>query len=961
MKDWSATKWQSTFIGQETMHSAASVSWVPSCKIMEQIEEVMFNLGLGAAGRDYIKACLQNGPSRRVQHHRGNSLIRFTSATLGIQVMLESRRGEHPLAILADADEKTICFFAQPPRLSLEIKDENGVVKTTTTYTPDLLVIRSDGIFAQQARDLTALSDQCLKNPYQFFIDEEGQWHYRAADDALAAMGIQHQIIANSSIPSTLVRNLRFLEDYTREGCLELDPTVAESLAAFIQARRFIPFHGLVADGGFSADDINKAILSRLVYVDLTTDLLDATSDLVIFSDAATHAAHRRITSQELEAPLPIPGTMWIKSGARITYDKKSLRVVLVGERDVVVMDEHGMTSTLPLQALEQLHQAGMLEAEGFVPNVNVGQLADCSPEALARAVKRLDAVDDPTNSAYSARSITDYRARVAMAPNRLEALVALVDKQVERGNRVSRISEENLDFAKKAIGGRYNTPEVPSKKAAYYTYLELISGRKEISGQLIRPVSYQTFCKWCGEQESVLQRRGKRANYQHAAIVQSLDNAYPVHGVRPHEICYIDHTVANMATVSPNGVELGKPTLTVARDGNTTQARALILTYDPASTKTVVLVLRDYVRRWRRLPRVISVDNGKEFHSAELSFLCHIFGIEIRYRPPAMPRGGSPIERILGATEEEVFGQLQGNTRQMKDPRLVTKSVNPFNRAIWTLTALYKTIDEYLFEVRPNRVSPALGMTPNAYEALREAETGVREHLLVRFDENLMLMTSPHARKRFHKVDARRGVWVDGFWYQHQELRSVRKDIKVEVRVEPWLHQVVYVLVGKRWITATASNARQLGNLSRREVEIAYREEKRLAERNANKATLSLQNAKAMSRLWIPEHFDPRIAQQQREMFYLYSPMGMTQAMPQVLVPASLLDEGNSDLTSSVSTLGDAFLNPNQTDPSPAHTEVTKESVQTLSPLSRDIHRAACDADSDDDKGAEIDSPGYY
>jgi hypothetical protein len=55
-----------------------------------------------------------------------------------------------------------------------------------------------------------------------------------------------------------------------------------------------------------------------------------------------------------------------------------------------------------------------------------------------------------------------------------------------------------------------------------------------------------------------------------------------------------------------------------------------------------------------------------------------------------------------MGATEEELFADLQGNTRIMKeDTRLVTKSVNPFNRANWTLPGLHGAVERYLFEQR--------------------------------------------------------------------------------------------------------------------------------------------------------------------------------------------------------------------------------------------------------------------
>jgi transposase InsO family protein len=91
-------------------------------------------------------------------------------------------------------------------------------------------------------------------------------------------------------------------------------------------------------------------------------------------------------------------------------------------------------------------------------------------------------------------------------------------------------------------------------------------------------------------------------------------------------------------------------------------------------SVTIVLLAIRDYVRRWGRVPRVLSVDNGPEFRSKELAWVCRILGIDVRRRPPGMPRGGAAIERALGVAEEELIGQMEGNTRQMKGMRSINR-----------------------------------------------------------------------------------------------------------------------------------------------------------------------------------------------------------------------------------------------------------------------------------------------
>ncbi|KQP18761.1 hypothetical protein ASF45_26430 [Pseudorhodoferax sp. Leaf265] len=796
---------------------------------------------------------------------------------------MESRSGEWPLAVLADADPKVIAFFAQPPTVSLEIKDAAGRVQSRTRYTNDLLVVTETEVISQQVRDLVALSDASLKNPFQFYLDEHDMsWHYRAADEAFAALGIRHAIIDNSSIPSVLVRNLRFLEDYAKEEAKPLERHKAEDIANFVRAERFVEMRQLLG-AGFESDDVYKSLISKDVYVDLTTQLIDATSELFLYSDRATFEAHQFVQNTSLQNVVPVPGRAWIRVGGLLKYQGVKYHVVLVGERDVLVRNDSGVESTLPLAALQNLHQAGQLATDALSSKSDERQLSDYSDRELARAMKRLKALENPAESGYSERQLRLYRAKTQFAKNPLEALIALTDRQAERGNFSPRLSETTIELMHKAIDKRFNTPAMPKIKAAYKPYI--ISCEKHVAEdgrpdpQI--PASYTKFCRESKKRADIGKRQGNRMRYQKSRIVTSLDNAYPVHGVRPHEVLHIDHTIATLATISPNGTPLGKPTLTIGIDACTTSCRAVISSYDPPTARLVLLLMRDYVRRWGRLPKTIVVDNGKEFHSAEFTFFCSLFNIEIRYRSPGMPRSGSPVERAFLAIETGFIAQLEGNTRQLRDPRLVTAPVNGFNLASWTLTAFHRAAEQFLFEIRPNEVSPALGMTPRDYEAMRMQETGTREHMLVRYDENLMLMTSPHPHRRLHRLDPQRGVWVGGLWFNHSDFRGLPEKSKLEVRVEPWLHRVVYVCIGKRWVTATASNARWLGNRTRREVEIALRAEKRKANKDANKNALSLESAEAHEQIREPLEFDERLSCQQAEMLHLYTQYGLTLALP--------------------------------------------------------------------------------
>jgi hypothetical protein len=539
--------------------------------------------------------------------------------------------------------------------------------------------------------------------------------------------------------------------------------------------------------------------------------------------------------------------------------------------------------------------------------------------------IKRLSEITNGRSNNFSERSIQRWTSKCEGATSTVDKIIALAGRLGDKGNKEPRLNDQVESLAEEAIRKYFNKPEYRTRLAVYQKYQSLCEEHH------LDPMSYTTFTIRVKKLKSTKAREGKKKDYQEAAIPLLLDYVFPVNGFFPHDVCYIDHTTLNLATVGPDGSELCKPLFTLATDGHTTQTRAFYLCYEPPSAKVVLMTLRDYVRRNHRLPKILVVDGGKEFRSQELITFCKYYEIDLRFRPAGQPRGGSSVERALGAAETEVIAKMEGNTRIMKNVRMVTKSVNPFDRATWTLTATYGALEEYLFEIRNERIHPSLGLTPRDFESMRMKETGMREHILVKFDENIMLMTSPHPKHWFHKIDRQRGIWVDNAYYMHDDFKTAKNREECEVRVEPWIANVVYVYFRNRWVAAIVRNMKTLDGKTRYEWQIAIRTERRLAKVNANNDRLSKLSAKKMLGLWSPEKYDERIGKQQREMKYLYERLGMTVAMPEA-IPAfakveikSTLDVPTTERAANTGAAG-AVESPN--DIKPEETEDDNSSI---------------------------------
>lgn len=840
-----------------------------------EIEKLFAELSLPEAGRKLIRFARMHGPVKEANSRLGNCIVWHYSKKMGYKHLeLESRTVEGAAATTYEDEYACLEFWPQPFQIDLSVINESGKVTTRKQHTPGFLIIKADGFYVHEWREEARLIKLAAETP-QIFKDSDNRWHSKLAEEYFEKLGMHYEMHSSIELPRTFIMNSRFLEDYQKPSCPPLPDDIELGIVDLLTQKSSVPFLTLL-ELGYTADSIYKALVKKLVSIDLYSTRLDETADLMIHRDMSIARAYR-ILKTDQQTSLPIPGLGRLSAGSCIQFDGKRFEIILVGGGQVLLKGNDNKRITLPLKEVEELFVSGDIDIHSnHVSNSNpIRNLSDLSAAQIETATNCLEAINGNKTNIVSPRTINRWKEKIKGAVTNLDKLIALVNRNQDRGNHTVRLPEKAESLAEESIRNFYNTPECRTAIATYQKYQVLCEEHD------INPMSYPTFTKRVKNQSSTKDREGKRKAYQDAHIPLFLDYAFPVHGVRPHEVCYIDHTIMNIATVGPEGSELGKPTFTLASDGHTTQTRAFYLSYDPPSSAVVLMTLRDYVRRNNRLPKILVVDGGKEFRSKELKIFCRLYEIDLRHRPAGQPRGGSPIERAMGSTETEVLAKLEGNTRIMKNSRMVTKSVDPFPKAIWTLTALHGALSEYLFEIRNNRIHPSLGSKPCDYENMRLLETGTRDHMLVKFDQNLMLMTSPHTKHMFHKIDRTRGVWADNMYYWHDNFRTAKAGEKVEVRIEPWHANVVYVNYRDKWIAAIARDLKAFGGRTQREVELALREERRNAKVNGNKDRLTKISAKKMIGLWSPEKFDERIGKQQREMSHLYSRLGMTSALP--------------------------------------------------------------------------------
>ena len=782
-------------------------------------------------------------------------------------------------------DRAVLEYYANVQSFTIETRDESGRIRNRMQHTVDFVVLKDEPYLEDWREESQLLTlERKDKERYvkvgRFYRSEEGCWHDREMETLCARIGLHHRLRTSSDIPRQFIENMRFLDGYLDERTPLLASDTQETLRALLHDGPVL-YRTLLENQGFSADVILSAVAQDIIYVDLFSANMRDIDNLNLFRDREMADAYGILSiasERAVEEPLLLPGMGALRVGSQLSHNGRVWEVMFAKtgkDAAYLLSSPDGHRLSLPMADAEQLFakQSSPEERRDLFERQKRREVGDMSATQLARASKKLKAVlsgsqvDSPSTTARANRVLRN-------APSLFDAFVALGGRDDAKGSRAPRLSPETEALAKQVVETRYNGPDAWGAAKTYRQFTHDCDEQK--TGRM----SFPTFLLRIDRYGSSRKRGGRRKEYRESDIPLYLDFREPVHGLFPHELLYIDHTLLNIFTVGPKGQDWKKPWLSVGRDGNVPRARSMYLDYRAPSQSSALMILRDYVRRWGCLPRIIVVDGGAEFKKGAFRFFCDTFGTDVRYRSTEKPRGGAPIESLFGVTEVEFINGLEGNSLQLKQPRLITGSHNPNDRRRWLFESLYRALDRYLFDVRPADVHPTLGITPLEYEQMQLQDMGERKHLAINFDENLLLMTSSFPSQHFHKIYPGRGIWDNGGYYWHSDMSALGGK-KLEIRLEDWAAAVVYVNTGEKWVTAIKRVIEPYGKRQRYEVEQAKRQDASFNRLAAQQGRDTVSHARRLVECSDPLVFDALIAEQRKVIGDLYGSLSMTMARP--------------------------------------------------------------------------------
>ena len=256
-----------------------------------------------------------------------------------------------------------------------------------------------------------------------------------------------------------------------------------------------------------------------------------------------------------------------------------------------------------------------------------------------------------------------------------------------------------------------------------------------------------------------------------------------------------IDHTVADVFIVDPaSRAPIGRPTLTLAIDVATRCVLGICLSLEAPSALLVALCLEHAVfpkEGWLRdqglaidwpmygRMAAIHTDNGKEFHSCAFRRGCDLNRIEVIYRPPATPRFGGHIERLIGTLMRKVR-LLPGNSYSDVLRRRPQKAEQ---RALLTLEELRWYLCEQIARYH-HTTHRALGLSPrSAWERGWVRAKGIELPPVPAIRAKFLLDFLPPVRR----IVGREGIEIYGLRYSSPALApEVQPGISRVVRFDP-------------------------------------------------------------------------------------------------------------------------------------------------------------------------------
>lgn len=718
-------------------------------------------------------------PGRRVKNTSGNYCGGFPSEKLGKVIQWESMTGERACVLLWEYDADTLEVWDQCLQVKLHYTLPNGKRAGDRTWI-DFLKLDGTGAVGVDFKTSSELMKLCVDKPYRWVQTGPDSWDQPPARDACAKLGLGYYLLTDRDVPHTLARNIDFL----RPRLLRSTDVPLESrslLSAKLQAAQRVLLSEAISLVG-DADVIYEGHFRRYWHLELLSEPLANIDCAWVYADAQTYTVYqaaercrdpRRFTIDP-DAILP---------GSTVTWGHRAYFMLNRTAAFVFLQTPDAPLAQLSCEEFRRLVQAKEILVNAPVPistNEGFELLRHASPESVIEAVEKLKILENCSSESSASdlgakwRTVMRWKAKYREFEARYgNGFLGLITQDHLKGNRTPRTETKEQELMAKAF--KFLKAPLPRDVSAGYAYYIALCEEEHIE-----PRSQDKFYgKW--KRQDIHQvtedREGKRAAQVQMPPRMSGGahvNQGPVEGDSPFARVHIDHRQSDMFCRRLNGVDLiGKPWFSIAIDAFTRLVLGLWTSMLEPSHASVMMVLRDIVRRHGKLPMMVITDGGREFQAKLIQQMLALNHCEHALRPNSEPRYGNPVERMNLTIDHHLTTVLLGSNEVLKKPRMSSSTHDPRDLAYLTVPGLAEKAEDLMFRLYPDMPHGALGSTPNKILRSASITQGTSWGRPTPFDDVFIRNTLARAHKHGGLMRQRDGIRLNGHNYYASEIAA--------------------------------------------------------------------------------------------------------------------------------------------------------------------------------------------
>jgi putative transposase len=674
-------------------------------------------------------------------------------AKIGHSLGNESLRVEFPLALMTVYQSGVLDVFEQPPLVDFSDTTDDGRV-FNVRYTPDFLVLKSDGVEILEGTLSAEFSQMCMKTPNVWQADPAtGAYHSKPIAKYFGRWNFRFHAFSEHNLKNRFVRALRFLKPYI-DG-FPIKPIAAAEQEMFIKFAQMRPGAKLgELEFPDSARRIEVAcyLLTRARIFTSWSDLdVEDPQSLRIYPTPQDEDAYY----QYLEGTRPHPKNLdelgyRLQQGSLVEIGSKTYEVAGLSSKHVRLRDdETGEYRELAHQTLldlksrigaihhadktfETMYQEAPMEHRAtwamrkaaikpYLPN---GPKAnDCPSDRTIRRMRdaflRNEANGLPGDEAIFPKYFRCGRPPRTWKPEISAEIDSVLEKHHLNPKKCS------ITWAWKQIRAKFHKSDIPSERTLARLVSRINRHKKD----------------WC--------QLGKRGALRSQPFFGDDPILGSPHGHRSWQRAHIDSSPLDLSMD-------GSPRqwLTKMVDSFDNRVLAFVISDDRPTGLTIRKLLLACVKAHGRLPSEIVCDRGSEHRWGWVKITLASINVLLDFRPTADPRKGGPVEFSLGTLIKELIHNMEGNTKLLKKARLVTKAVDPKQFAIWTPAELFAVLEEYFYlrNELPQREKPS----PNSIAIACDRKWGPIPRQVASVEEYGLLLLPLVSRKGVRRVSQR-------------------------------------------------------------------------------------------------------------------------------------------------------------------------------------------------------------